>query len=164
MKNGSNAALCVSSSIPAPGVRDPQHDVRARATHLDALAGVRLVELDVGRRRILSVPPLGIASRALIARLRTACVELAAVDEDRLQRRLEHCSSTDHVLDRVLQQHERLGDDLVEVAELRVEHLLAAEREQLAGELCARSGGVVDLLRRLSFRSLVIELLEQVPL
>ncbi len=62
--------------------------------------------------------------------------ELAAVDEDGRELRLEPALDQDVFAEEPLEQGQRFDDDGVHVADFGRQHLLPAEGEQLPGELC----------------------------
>ena len=103
---------------------------------------------------MVSVPPSGIASRALTARLSDHLLDLAGVGHDAAERGVELEPERDRARRRARRSMlPMLVHDRVEVDEPRLQHLLAAEREQLArqrrGRACAAPA---DLLRRRSRR------------
>ena len=110
---------------------------------LDARAGVARPPAARGSPcapvSIASVPPSGIASRALIARLITTCSSCArsASTGGRLVAG-EH-RDLDVLADQPPEHRHQPARDLVEVEQDRLEHLPAREREQLAGELARRA-------------------------
>ena len=108
--------------------------------------------------RMSSVPPSGIASRALTSRLRTTCCELAAVDEHRLERASEAGLQLDVLVQHAVEQLERLVDDVVQVDRLGLEHLLPAEREQLLRQLARPRRREVDLAHALGRPVLALDL------
>src|SRR5439155_5487462 len=125
------------------GVGDLEQDV---GTGLDIcmLRGVTRVEDDVGgpdrerapgRHRVASI------DREVEADL----PELAAVDDDGLDVAVEARRRHDVVADQTVDEVQRLGDDLVDVALLRPQDLLAAEGEELTREMRGAFGGSVDL-------------------
>ena len=103
---------------------------------------------------IVSRPPCGIASRALTARLRITCSSCARSASTAGEAGCEPHADVDVVADEPAEHRLHPGDDLVEVEHHRVQHLAAAEREQLPGQRrrllgrvrrsrssCSRAGG-----------------------
>ena len=92
------------------------------------------------------IPPFGIASRALTIRLSSSCSTCAGsastgnTASARSQPQL-HLSA-----DQPARHLRHRADDLVEVEGDRLEHLLAAEGQQLARQRCGALGGVQDLI------------------
>src|SRR5712692_4025011 len=95
---------------------------------------------------MLTVPPLGIASRALTTRFMITCSicpgstrVLPSLAAGTIR---SSTSSPDDAAEHLVHS----GDDLVQVHDGRREHLLPAEREELPGQLGGALAGPPDLL------------------
>ena len=82
----------------------------------------------------VSRPPRGIASRALTARLTIICSSWAGIRPDAARRRIEAGGEGDVLADEAAQHRLHAADDLVQVDDARLHHLLPAEGEELPGE------------------------------
>ena len=89
-------------------------------------------------------PPLGIASLALIARLRMRVLELAGIREGAGEFGLERDTDLDFLAQRALQQLAHAVDQRVAVDLDRLKRLTAAIGEQALGELGSALAGVRD--------------------
>ena len=73
-------------------------------------------------------------------------LELRGVGANRAELRVEHRQELDVLADQAAEHHVHVGDDDVQVEDARLEHLAAAEREQLARERGRARRGLLDLL------------------
>ena len=129
VKNGSKTWARVCSSMPRPV------SVTDSSTNPSSASRVRMV----------SLPPSGIASRPLTTRLTSTCsiwpgsartVPSVGRGED---------VQLDVVAEQALQEGADLGHDGVQVERARIQHLAAAEGEQLLRQLGGTVGGALDL-------------------
>ncbi len=95
--------------------------------------------------RIVRVPPDGIASRALTARLVITCSSWPGSASTRPSTGSSSSRSVDVLADDPPQHRAQLRHDRVEVHDPRLEHLLPAEGQELAGERRRAVRGAVDL-------------------
>ena len=94
---------------------------------------------------MISLPPCGIASRALTARLtRTCSIWPGSASTGGRSAARSVISSTCSPRVRI-SSCSTLSDHVVEVEHARLDHLLAGEREQLVGEPGGPLGGLLDL-------------------
>ena len=129
---------------PVPGVADREQDVRA-GDPLVAVRGDLLgVDLDV---RGLDRQRAAVGHRvAGVGReVEDHALDLRPVGLDGREVGRELDPDADVVADDPVQHRLHAGDDLVEVDDLRVQDLAAAEREQLPGERGGLPGGARDL-------------------
>ena len=110
---------------------------------------------------MVSLPPEGMASRALTARFMMTCsiCPASARTGQRFWPGTMH--EVDVLADHAGEHLQVLGGDVVQVDDARGEHLLAAEGEQLAGQRGGAFGGAGDLLGRTAQMRLGAEALEQ---
>ena len=104
---------------------------------------------------IVSRPPAGIASRALTARFTRTCSTDAGSTLHAIDIRRERGDQRDVFADQAAQQLLDLPHERVEIDDLRLQHLPAAEGEQLAGE---RRGALARRLNLLEVRAQPIAL------
>ena len=134
MKKGSKIRACVALSIPVPVSRHGEHHVGA-GRDVVVGAGVLVVELDVrGLDGQLAALRHGVAR--VDGEVHDDLLDLARVglDVPEAARRRAIVSSMSSP-SRRRSIFSMPGDDLVQVEHLRLEHLLAAEREELPREL-----------------------------
>ena len=105
------------------------------------------------RVSIVSVPPVGIASRAVDRQVEHDLLDLRAVGEHRGKAGRGQHRDLDVLADQPPQHRQQRGGDLAEVERMRVEHLLAGEGEQLAGELGGALGRALDLEQLVAARA-----------
>jgi hypothetical protein len=158
VKKGSNAFARTSSLMPVPvsltdtTAYSPAGKSAGRSTPLSVALLVSIV----------NVPPRGMASRALMARL-SKTSSLIRIDQGRPQSRLCARLKADHGSDRCLQQIAHVCDNVIEVDGFRQKRLFAREREELASEPFAapdRLSGVAQQLQRAGFLGPALEHLE----
>ena len=147
VKNGSNRWRCTSSLMPTP-VSLTASSTFAPAAPSPRDARVLLVEVDVGG---LDREPAAVRHRvARVGReVEDHALDLRAVRLDRGEAGRQPHADADVVADDPAHHRLHAGDDLVQVEHARVQHLAAAEREQLAGErrrLLGRVGDLADLV------------------
>ena len=135
-------------ALAVVGDRDDGVRAGGLAFAWDALvaAAIRLARGSVVETVIVSEPPVGIASRALRARLTSVCsirsgstlasAGCGAGIDDQL----------DPLADQVPEQRRRRRDEIVEVDDLRLERLLAGKGKQLLRQRGSLLGGAADLL------------------
>ena len=139
VKNGSKMRAFVSASMPRPVSRIVERHERAR---LDLGAVSRGLLGGDGRRspsRSSACRRPGIASRALTTRFRITCSSCPGSAFTRASPEPYARDELDVLADEAAQHAVHVADDLVEVEDLRLQHLLAAEGEQLARERRARA-------------------------
>jgi hypothetical protein len=155
VKKGSNAFARTSSLMPVPvsltdtTAYSPAGKSAGRSTPLSVALLVSIV----------NVPPRGMASRALMARL-SKTSSLIRIDQGRPQSRLSARLKADHGSDRCLQQIAHVCDNVIEVDGFRQKRLFAREREELASEPFAapdRLSGVAQQLQRAGFLGPALE-------
>ena len=134
MKNGSKSCVALRLGHADAGVGEPEldHGPLSSATTFAV--------------SIVTDPPPGIASRALTARLTITCSSWVGSARIAAEARVEHRHELDVLADQPAQHRVHVGDDGVQVEHARLQHLPAAEREQLAGERCGARRGLLDLL------------------
>ena len=144
VKNGSKSRLFVCASMPSPVSLTAEHHV---------VPGVQPI---VGRRVLLvDVDVRGLDRQLAAVRHRVARVDdqvhehlldLARVGLDAAERAAEDGDDLDVLADQAAQHLLHLADDVVQFQDPRLEHLLAAEREQLARQRAGPVGRLGDLL------------------
>ena len=121
------------------------------------ISGASASRRDVRRSARVMVPPDGIASRALTIRFSSTCSTCAGsastCDTD--------CGEIEAQLhvgaDQAARHARHAADDLVEVERDRLQHLLAAERQQLPRQRGGAIGGVQDLVDLRGHRRIVLD-------
>ena len=109
---------------------------------------------DARAPRSSASPPVGIASRALTARLTMHLLDLPAVGDARAAGPRRRAARRDVLADQPRAASASAScDDRAEVERARPQHLLAAEREQLAGQLRGPLGGAQDLVEVVGARA-----------
>ena len=103
-----------------------------------------------------TLPPAGIASRALSARFVITCSTWPRSARTRQSGR-DGRRELDIVAQEPREQPLEPGDDVAEIQDLRLEHLMAAEGEQLARERSGTIGGAHDLQCVRAPRIVVVE-------
>ena len=156
MKNGSKIWPSVSSSIPSPASRTVSVTYRPGSIEPSPISSTSTFAVSIG-----ALPPVGIASRALTTRFITTWWSWpgsASIGP----RAGSSCGRQDDVLaDQRTQHRLHLDDDPVQVQELGLQHLLAAEREQLPGEQRGAVGRLLDLVQVDAQRRAVLGVLER---
>ena len=144
VKNGSNTLLQDAGGNAVPGIGHRDHHV-IPGGDIAVGAGVVLVEATLPVSMV-SLPPSGIASRALSARLRIALVSwlgsISACDVSPASIMWTSICSPSVGRSRLAASITSVDVDLA-----RLQRLLAGEREQALGQIGAARGGVVDHLR-----------------
>ena len=112
--------------------------------------------VDAASRRAPPCRPTGIASRALSARFVITCSIWPPSARTR-QPGVNGGRELDVVAQEPREQSLELLDDFAEIEDLRQEHLVAAEGEQLARERGSTIGGAHDLQRVRAARVVVVE-------
>ena len=129
VKKGSKARSRTSSAMPVPSsttvMRTPS------ATPATAIA---------------SVPPSGIASRALTARLTSTCSSCARSASTGSRPGPDRDAQRDALAQRAVEQALEVAQQAADVEHLGLDHLAAAEHEQLARERRGAVGRAPDLL------------------
>ena len=124
-------------------------DLRARAlVHADAVVGDDQLDPAVVGVACLDRHPAArqaCASRALTTRLTITCSTWPGIRLDDAERRLRTQDELDLVSEQPLQQARDVGEHGVQVERARLEHLAAAEGEQLLRQLGGAVGGSLDL-------------------
>ena len=144
VKNGSKMRAWVSASIPEAGVGHDEHDVRA-GLHRRVSGGVLLVDVDVARLD-RQLPAVGHGVARVDGEVHDDLLELTRIGFDASQSGLQRRHQDDVLADQSPQHVVHLRDDGVEVEDPRLEHLLPAEGEELAGE----GGGALRRLEDLA--------------
>ena len=126
------------------GIADDEHDVAAFgsagccATHSASRSAFAV--------STVRLPPWGIASRALSARFRMICSICPGSAETRSSGVASQRHELDVLADQPAQQRVHARHDSVQIENLRLEDLLAAEREELTREAGRARRGVADLV------------------
>jgi hypothetical protein len=152
---------------PGPGVRvHPGPGVGHRHPHVGAGAdlgmpiGVRPAGFDHGR--LDGDPsPVGHRVAGVDHEVHDHLLDLAAVHLDLAEAPARHHHQLHLLADQALQQFGHAGDDLAEIQERRLEHLLPAERQELPGQQRRPLRGLVDALDRAAMRMVGRHGLEQ---
>ena len=152
-------------SPPVLGGEERLEQVRADLlVHADAGVGDGEQHVRAGRARpspwarrarrcavsIVSAPPSRHRVAGVGGEVEDHALDLRAVGLDGREVRREPDADADVVADDAVQHRLHPGDDLVEVQHLRVQHLAAAEGQQLAGEARRLARGAGDLLQLLA--------------
>ena len=144
VKNGSKSRLFVSASMPWPVSYDAEHHV---VPGVQPLVGRRVLLVDVHVRRL----DRQLASvRHRVARVddevHEHLLDLTRVGLHAPERAAEDGDDLDVLADQAAQHLVHLADDVVQLQDPRLEKLLPAEREQLAGQRAGSVGRLGDLL------------------
>ena len=159
VKNGSKARALVSAFMPVP-VSVTASSTYGPATTTNGSPSTDRVSSTLAVS-IVSSPPSRIASRALTARFISTCSSCAASaltghrSSDRIRPQLDVLANQprEQLLDVI--------DDLVDVEQRRLQHLLPAERQQLPGQRRGAVAGLLDLLGIAPQRVVVAQLPQQ---
>ena len=105
---------------------------------------------------MVSLPPLGMASRAFTTRFMMTCSSRPASASTASCEAAGNGDQLDVLADQAAQHLLDLEDELVDAHDARLERLAAAEGQQLVGQLPAALGRAADLLERRALRVLQI--------
>ena len=144
---------------PNAGVRDREHHKRSRARGV-VVGGVRVVQIHVGRLQG-ELAPVRHRVAGVHGQVHDYLLELAGIGLDPPRGGCEPRAERDVFAQEAAQHLLQVADQRVDLEHGRLQDLLAAERQQLAGQPGGAIGGLVDLIGVLTTGIGGAEVLEQ---